>query len=34
MQWRQDRYVFTTDIAKMYRQILVDTRDIDYQLWL
>jgi len=31
MQWRQDRYVFTADIAKMYRQILVDTRDIDHQ---
>jgi len=30
MQWRQNRYVFTADISKMYRQILVDTRDIDY----
>ncbi|XP_018338459.1 PREDICTED: uncharacterized protein LOC108746285 [Trachymyrmex septentrionalis] len=27
MQWRQYRYVFTTDIAKMYRQILVNSRD-------
>jgi len=26
--WRQYRYVFTADIAKMYRQILVDSRDI------
>ncbi|XP_029162198.1 uncharacterized protein LOC114933791 [Nylanderia fulva] len=35
MQWRQYRYVFTADIAKMYRQILVDFRDTDYQriLW-
>ncbi|XP_032689796.1 uncharacterized protein LOC116853053 [Odontomachus brunneus] len=31
MQWRQYRYVFTADIAKMYWQILVDSRDIDYQ---
>jgi len=31
MQWRQYRYVFIADIAKMYRQILVDSRDIDYQ---
>jgi len=31
MQWRQYRYVLTADIAKMYRQILVDSRDTDYQ---
>ncbi|XP_018399454.1 PREDICTED: uncharacterized protein LOC108777138 [Cyphomyrmex costatus] len=31
MQWRQYRYVFTADIAKMYRQILVDSRDTNYQ---
>ncbi|KAG5327787.1 YI31B protein, partial [Pseudoatta argentina] len=30
LQW-QYHYVFTTDIAKMYRQILVDSRDTDYQ---
>ncbi|XP_071577173.1 uncharacterized protein [Temnothorax nylanderi] len=35
LRWRQYRYVFTADIAKMYRQILVDPRDTDYQriLW-
>lgn len=35
MQWRQYRYVYTADIAKMYRQILLDIRDTDYQriLW-
>lgn len=34
-QWRQFRYVYTADIAKMYRQILVDQRDLNYQriLW-
>ncbi|XP_029172429.1 uncharacterized protein LOC114941586 [Nylanderia fulva] len=34
-RWRQFRYVYTADIAKMYRQILVDQRDTDYQriLW-
>ncbi|XP_018392978.1 PREDICTED: uncharacterized protein LOC108772032 [Cyphomyrmex costatus] len=31
MQWRQYRYVFTADITKMYRQILVDSRDTNYQ---
>ncbi|KYN34998.1 hypothetical protein ALC56_10673 [Trachymyrmex septentrionalis] len=31
MQWRQYRYVFTADIDKMYRQILVNSRDTDYQ---
>ncbi|XP_076661083.1 uncharacterized protein LOC143364873 [Halictus rubicundus] len=35
LRWRRYRYVFTADIAKMYRQILVDPRDADYQriLW-
>lgn len=34
-RWRQWRYVYTADIAKMYRQILIDARDVDYQriLW-
>jgi len=31
IQWRQDRYVLIADIAKMWRQILIDFRDIDYQ---
>lgn len=31
MQWRQFRYVYTADIAKTYRQILIDSRDLDYQ---
>ncbi|XP_071578599.1 uncharacterized protein [Temnothorax nylanderi] len=33
--WRQHQFVFTADIAKMYRQILIDNRDVDYQriLW-
>lgn len=35
LQWRQYRYVYTADIAKMYRQILVDLLDTNYQriLW-
>ncbi|XP_024887554.1 uncharacterized protein LOC112464651 [Temnothorax curvispinosus] len=35
LRWRQYRYVFTADIAKIYRQIRVDPRDTDYQriLW-
>lgn len=35
LRWRQNRYVYTADIAKMYRQILVDARDVDFQriLW-
>jgi len=35
LRWRQFRYVYSADITKMYRQILVDNRDIDYQriLW-
>lgn len=34
LKWRQFRYDFTADIAKMYRQILVDSRDSSYQLIL
>ncbi|XP_076660283.1 uncharacterized protein LOC143363603 [Halictus rubicundus] len=35
LRWRHFRYVYTADIAKMYRQILIDPRDIDYRriLW-
>ncbi|XP_046145637.1 uncharacterized protein LOC123988922 [Osmia bicornis bicornis] len=35
LRWRGFRFVYTTDIEKMYRQILVDTRDTDFQriLW-
>ncbi|XP_076301442.1 uncharacterized protein LOC143219323 [Lasioglossum baleicum] len=35
LRWRRYRYVFIADIAKMYRQILIDPRDVDYQriLW-
>ncbi|XP_018406454.1 PREDICTED: uncharacterized protein LOC108782642, partial [Cyphomyrmex costatus] len=35
LRWRQFRYVYAADITKMYRQINVDPRDIDYQriLW-
>ncbi|XP_011171120.1 uncharacterized protein LOC105203894 [Solenopsis invicta] len=35
LRWRQYQYVYTADIAKMYRQILIDPRDRDYQriLW-
>ncbi|XP_025270380.1 uncharacterized protein LOC112639719 [Camponotus floridanus] len=35
LRWRQHRYVYSADIAKMYRQIKIDYRDIDYQriLW-
>ncbi|XP_029157227.1 uncharacterized protein LOC114929730 [Nylanderia fulva] len=35
LRWRQFRYVYAADIAKMYRQIRVDSRDIDFQriLW-
>jgi len=30
------KYVYTADIVKMYRQILIDPRDADYQriLWM
>ncbi|XP_036145841.1 uncharacterized protein LOC118646627 [Monomorium pharaonis] len=31
LQWRHFKLVYMADIAKMYRQILVDRRDIDYQ---
>ncbi|XP_024878250.1 uncharacterized protein LOC112458723 [Temnothorax curvispinosus] len=36
LRWRQFRYVYSADITKMYRQIQVDPRDIDYQriLWM
>lgn len=35
LRWRQYRYVYTADMAKMFRQIWVDPRDQDYQriLW-
>lgn len=35
LQWRQFRFVYAAHIAKMYRQILIDERDLDYQriLW-
>ncbi|XP_071579890.1 uncharacterized protein [Temnothorax nylanderi] len=35
LQWRQFRFVYTADATKMYRQILVDPRDVTYQriLW-
>ncbi|KYM95826.1 hypothetical protein ALC62_13525 [Cyphomyrmex costatus] len=29
LQWRQYRYVFIADIAKMYRQILIDPRNLE-----
>lgn len=31
LRWRQYRYVLTADITKMYRQILIDSRDAGYQ---
>ncbi|XP_067208447.1 uncharacterized protein [Linepithema humile] len=36
LRWRRHKYVYSADIAKMYRQILVDPRDRDYQriLWI
>ncbi|XP_025996217.2 uncharacterized protein LOC113005209 [Solenopsis invicta] len=35
LRWRQFRYVYAADIAKMYRQICVDSHNIDFQriLW-
>ncbi|XP_032690349.1 uncharacterized protein LOC116853391 [Odontomachus brunneus] len=35
LRWRQFKFVYTADIAKMFRQILVDPRDLNYQriLW-
>jgi hypothetical protein len=34
-RWRQWRYVYTVDIAKMFRQILIESMDADFQriLW-
>lgn len=36
LRWRQFQYVYSADVAKMYRQIFLDNRDVDYQriLWL
>ncbi|XP_029157646.1 uncharacterized protein LOC114930069 [Nylanderia fulva] len=36
MRWRQFRYVYSADVEKMYRQIVVDPRDTNYQriLWV
>uniref|UniRef100_A0ABD2WTZ1 Integrase catalytic domain-containing protein n=3 Tax=Trichogramma kaykai TaxID=54128 RepID=A0ABD2WTZ1_9HYME len=31
LRWRRHRYVFSADIAKMFRQILIDERDRRYQ---
>ncbi|XP_070172315.1 uncharacterized protein [Polyergus mexicanus] len=31
VNWRQFRYVYIADIAKMYRQILLDSRDVNFQ---
>ena len=35
LRWRRHRFVYTADIAKMFRQIKVDPRDVNYQriLW-
>ncbi|XP_077280836.1 uncharacterized protein LOC143907758 [Temnothorax americanus] len=35
LSWRQHRYVYTADIAKMYRQIRLHALDVNYQriLW-
>lgn len=35
LRWCQFRYIYSADIAKMYQQILVDPRDLNYQriLW-
>ncbi|XP_033214090.1 uncharacterized protein LOC117171146 [Belonocnema kinseyi] len=35
LQWRTFKFVYAADIAKMYRQILIDEKDRDYQriLW-
>lgn len=35
LRWRIHRYVLVADVEKMFRQILIDPRDIDYQriLW-
>ena len=36
LQWRTYRFVYASDIVKMYRQILIHERDRDYQriLWI
>ena len=31
LRWRNHRFVVTADICKMFRQILIDPRDVDYQ---
>lgn len=31
IKWRLHQYVYSADITKMYRQIRVDLRDVDYQ---
>lgn len=35
LNWRSYKFVYTADIAKMYRQILVNLKDVQYQriLW-
>lgn len=35
LRWRAHRFVYVADVEKMFRQILVDPRDLDYQriLW-
>lgn len=35
MRWHGFRFVYSADVKKMYRQILVDSRDLNYQqiLW-
>lgn len=35
MRWRHFKYAYAADIAKMYRQIHIDSRDLQYQqiLW-
>ncbi|XP_051155227.1 uncharacterized protein LOC127277873 [Leptopilina boulardi] len=35
LRWREHKYVYIADVEKMFRQILIDPRDLDYQriLW-
>ncbi|XP_032690358.1 uncharacterized protein LOC116853401 [Odontomachus brunneus] len=35
LKWRNFKFVYTADITKMYRQIFIDSRDLDFQriLW-
>jgi len=33
LRWRRHRFVFVTDIEKMYRQILIHPDDRRFQLW-